>query len=425
VIDIRTRLVAMAGALVVMAVIVDLVRRRRLKEEYSVLWLLTAVVLLVLAGWLEALQWITVKIGGVAPSSTLFFFGLLFAFMMLLHFSVRVSALERKLTSLVQEIGLMGVQPGKRPPDGDGDGEAADAGAEADAEADAAAREAARSLPPVRGGSPRLAVIVPCFNDGALAEEAVASIDEDEPVELVVVDDGSTDPDTLERLSAMEARGVQVVRRDNGGLGAARTTGLRATTAEYVYPLDSDDLMVPGALAAMADALERHPEAGFVWGDYELFGDYEGYYSSPDRWLPWTLTYVNPYPVLSMFRRDVIERMGGWEGWAYEDWDLWLRLIDAGIEGVPAGRAVYRRRLHGSSRLLGDARRRHQELYAELQRRNARVFGRRGELRRAERPALWKRAAYPVLFGARKVVPFRVEAFLQRTMMRLGTGLPG
>jgi glycosyltransferase involved in cell wall biosynthesis len=404
VIDVRTRLVAMAGALVVMLMIVDLVRRRRLKEEYSVLWLVTSAVLLVLAGWTEALQWITDTIGGVAASSTLFFFGLLFAFMMLLHFSVRISALERRLTALVQEIGLMGVQAGDPPRE---------------------RAEESRDLPPVRGGSPRIAVIVPCYNDGALAEEAVASVDEDEPVELVVVDDGSTDPDTLERLKAMEDRGVQVVRRENGGLGAARTTGLRTTKAEYVYPLDSDDLMVPGALAAMADELDAHPDAGFAWGDYELFGDYDGYYSSPERWLPWTLTYVNPYPVLSMFRRDVIERMGGWEGWAYEDWDLWLRLIDAGIDGVPVGRAVYRRRLHGSSRLLGDARRKHQELFTELQRRNRGVFERRAELRRAERPALWKRAVYPVLFGARKIVPFRIEAFLQRTMMRLGTGLPG
>ncbi|MEA2442733.1 MAG: hypothetical protein QOJ12_25, partial [Thermoleophilales bacterium] len=378
-IDIRTRLVAMAGALAVLLMIVELVRRRRLKEEYSVLWLATSVVLLVLAGWTEALQWITNTIGGVAASSTLFFFGLLFAFMMLLHFSVRISALERRLTALVQEIGLMGVRPGERPESPDDS-------------------EAAESLPPVRGGSPRLAVIVPCFNDGALAEEAVASIQEDEPVELVVVDDGSTEPDTLKRLAAMEERGVQVVRRENGGLGAARTTGLHTTKAEYVYPLDSDDLMVPGALAAMADALDSRPEAGFAWGDYELFGDYDGYYSSPDRWLPWTLTYVNPYPVLSMFRRSTIERVGGWEGWAYEDWDLWLRLVDAGIAGVPVERAVYRRRLHGSSRLLGDARRRHQELYTELRRRNESVFARREELRRLERPAVWKRVAYPVLF---------------------------
>ena len=63
--------------------------------------------LLVLAIWYELLRWITTRSAASLPSSTLFFFGLLFVFFMLLHFSVRVSALERRLTALVQEIGLL------------------------------------------------------------------------------------------------------------------------------------------------------------------------------------------------------------------------------------------------------------------------------------------------------------------------------
>jgi hypothetical protein len=53
---------------------------------------------------------ITSAIGAVLPTSTLFFFGLIFALLMLLHFSVRVSALERRVTMLVQEVGLMNVK---------------------------------------------------------------------------------------------------------------------------------------------------------------------------------------------------------------------------------------------------------------------------------------------------------------------------
>jgi glycosyltransferase involved in cell wall biosynthesis len=274
-------------------------------------------------------------------------------------------------------------------------------------------------------GAARVALIVPCYDDGALAEEAIGTVREDEPVEVVVVDDGSAEPETLERLAALEGRGVNVVRRENGGLGAARTTGLQATSAPLVYPLDADDRLEPNALGAMADVLDAHRDAGFVWGDYVLFGDYGGRYRSPERWLPWTLTYVNPYPVSSMFRREVLERAGGWTGRAYEDWDLWLRLVAQGVEGMRVDRVVYRRRLHGEGRLLVQARRRHQQLYAELQRRNADVFARRAELRRQESPAVWKRVVYPVLFGRRNVVPVRIEAFLQRMMMRMGTGLPG
>jgi len=271
----------------------------------------------------------------------------------------------------------------------------------------------------------RVAVIIPCHNDGRLAEEAVASIQEEEPVEVVVVDDGSTDAETLERLDVLAQAGVRIVRRENGGLGAARSTGLEATSAPLVYPLDADDLLEPGALAAMAKVLEDNPEAGFTWGDYTVFGNYQGRYRSPDRFLPWTLTYVNPYPVSSMFRRDVLERAGGWHGWAYEDWDLWLRLAGLDVSGVATDRLVYRRRLHGDSRLLAQARERHQELYAEITRRNAKVVSRRRELRAAERPAMWKRLVYPIVFGSRSVLPVRLEAILQRAMLRFGGGLPG
>jgi hypothetical protein len=111
----KVQIIAILGSLALLMLVIDLVRRRRLKEEYSFLWVVTAVGLLILAAWLDLLRWLTDAIGGVAPSSTIFFFALLFVFCMLLHFSVRVSSLERRLTALVQEIGIMGV----RSPDGD------------------------------------------------------------------------------------------------------------------------------------------------------------------------------------------------------------------------------------------------------------------------------------------------------------------
>ena len=93
---IETRIIAVGASLGILALVVELVRRRRLKEEYSVLWVLTALVLLVLSLWYALLLKITTLIGAVLPSSTLFFFGLVFALLMLLHFSVRVSSMERR-----------------------------------------------------------------------------------------------------------------------------------------------------------------------------------------------------------------------------------------------------------------------------------------------------------------------------------------
>jgi hypothetical protein len=110
----NTRLIAIGGSLLLLVFIVELVRRRRLKEEYSVLWIATGLVLLLLSVWYSLLVKVTNLIGGVAPSSTLFFFGLLFVMAMLLHFSVRTSQLERRLTALIQEVGLLSAKHPER-----------------------------------------------------------------------------------------------------------------------------------------------------------------------------------------------------------------------------------------------------------------------------------------------------------------------
>ena len=119
--DPKLRVIAVGGSLLMLGIVLELVRRRRLKEEYSVLWVVTAIALLVLAIWYELLEGVTKAIGAVVPTSTLFFFGLMFVILMLLHFSVRVSALERRMTSLVQELGLMSVRTGANdaPPRGE------------------------------------------------------------------------------------------------------------------------------------------------------------------------------------------------------------------------------------------------------------------------------------------------------------------
>jgi hypothetical protein len=114
--DPKLRVIAVAGSVVVFGFVLELVRRRRLKEEYSLLWVVTAIVLMLLSVWDGLLDNVSKLIGAAAPQSTLFFFGLMFVVLMLLHFSVRISALERRITSLVQELGLLGLA-GRRLPD--------------------------------------------------------------------------------------------------------------------------------------------------------------------------------------------------------------------------------------------------------------------------------------------------------------------
>jgi glycosyltransferase involved in cell wall biosynthesis len=258
-----------------------------------------------------------------------------------------------------------------------------------------------------RTGGPRITVIVACFNDGPIAHEAVASLDGQEPVELVVVDDASTDPATAKALDALRDRRINVLRHEvNQGLSAARMTGLRATSGPFVFPLDSDDLVAPGALTLLAEALQSRPELAVVFADYAEFGTRRRMVTVPARLDPYRVAYRNEYPVSSMFRRSALERVGGWRDVAglvgYEDWNLWMTLAEHGEQGVHvgAGTVALQRRMHGS-RMLGDASRRHRELYGHLRQLHPALFADiRAHRRASDLPPL-KRTLYPVLYGSR------------------------
>jgi hypothetical protein len=102
------RVIGIVGSLGLLVLILELVRRRQLKEEYTVLWVITGVVLLVLAAWEGLLRLIAEAIGASSEASMLYFFGIIFVMLLLLHFSVRVSRLERRVISMMQEIALLG-----------------------------------------------------------------------------------------------------------------------------------------------------------------------------------------------------------------------------------------------------------------------------------------------------------------------------
>jgi glycosyltransferase involved in cell wall biosynthesis len=271
----------------------------------------------------------------------------------------------------------------------------------------------------------RIAVVIPCYNDGPLLREALDSVIEEEPVEIVVVDDCSTDPGTGALLGELSAEGVHVERLDsNCGAAAARTIGLRTTRAPFLFPLDADDLAIPGALGAMADVLESKPDAAACFGDYAEFGDSDIVRAVPEVLDPFRIAYTNEYPVSAMFRRDVLETVGGWNGngftgSGYEDWNLWMTLAERGFTCVHMGegRLTYRRRMRGE-RKLTRSKRRHRELYGELRHLHPRLFETLGEHRRESKLRPLRKRLYPVVYGGRR--RFRFEPYVKRLLDHLG-----
>jgi hypothetical protein len=103
----RQRVVAILVAVGMLALVVEMVRRRKLREEYSWLWVITAAVLLVLALCYPLLLWLTQLVGAAAPPSALFFGGLLFVMVLSLTFSVRLSSLTVRTRKLAQRMAML------------------------------------------------------------------------------------------------------------------------------------------------------------------------------------------------------------------------------------------------------------------------------------------------------------------------------
>jgi glycosyltransferase involved in cell wall biosynthesis len=245
-----------------------------------------------------------------------------------------------------------------------------------------------------------IAVIVPCFNDGATLLDAVRSAQQQDRIdELVVVDDGSTDPGTVEVFRSLERDGVRVVHRANGGLGAARMTGVQATSADCVFCLDADDRLLPGALSALAAALDSEPKLALVWGDYQLFGDREWRQQTAHSLDPWQISYQNDIPASVLIRRSAVLTSGGWQlRGGYEDWDLLMALAERGERGRRVPIVAYEYRQHGV-RMLGESATRHGEIYALLRSRHPHLFAdRRRSWLHSDAPFAL-RLSLPVIFA--------------------------
>lgn len=258
-----------------------------------------------------------------------------------------------------------------------------------------------------QGGEPpaRVTVVLPCYNDGALLVEAIGSIQESEPVDVIVVDDCSTAAETKALIDRLSTEGTRVLRHsENRGLSEARNTGLKAARTPYILPLDADDLAVSGVLAVMADRLDLEPQAAVCFGDYLEFGTHEIVRAVPTQLDAFRLAYVNEYPATSLFRRSVLLSVGGWRslGAGYEDWDLWLTLVEHGNLGLHLGpgELTYRRRYHGE-RMLNAAKREHRHLYRRLRLDHPGVFREINRHRRASDLPLHRKLLYPIVYGSR------------------------
>lgn len=177
---------------------------------------------------------------------------------------------------------------------------------------------------------PRISVIIPAYNAAGWVARAIESalVQTRPPHEVIVVDDGSSD-DTADVASAFGPR-IQVVRQSNGGPASARNTGIHASTGDWIALLDADDTWLPRKLE-LQSLLMDDPKVGIIHARQTIK---RGVAMPPH--LSFELLWENNCIIAStvLLRRTCYDQVGGFDPdpnlIGVEDYNLWLRIADAG-----------------------------------------------------------------------------------------------
>ncbi len=181
--------------------------------------------------------------------------------------------------------------------------------------------------------TPTVSIVIPYYNHGAFIDETIKSINcipNKGDYEVIIVNDGSTDEYSNERLLDIEKTGFyKVIQQKNQGVCAARNKAIENARGKFILPVDSDNRLQPEYLEEALSVFEQHKDVMVVYCDYNLFGAETGIRKSGQFNLQRLMLY-NFIDNCSMFRRELIEQIGGYDDTfpnivGVEDWELWLR----------------------------------------------------------------------------------------------------
>lgn len=212
-------------------------------------------------------------------------------------------------------------------------------------------REPAGTLPQAPMQGPKVSVLICTYNRAELLPQAVASARaQGWPCEIVVVNDGSQDG-TRAWLDAQED--LVVLHQENRGKPTALNAGMLALTGDALLILDDDDLLLPGAIALLAQALFSNPTLSCVFGDSVVF---DGESGRPGDWRPASrlpashavqgcVTLIPGMPGACLIRRSAQDQAGEYDPSMVrgQDMDMFLRLAQVGPFGsLPLATFLYR-----------------------------------------------------------------------------------
>lgn len=209
---------------------------------------------------------------------------------------------------------------------------------------------------------PSVTIVITSHNRGQLLAESLSSALEQQydKLEVVLVDDGSSDSTTLGIVEAARSLPrVRVIQQANAGLGAARNAGVRSSSSEFIMCLDDDDILAPTYVKKCAERLLDDSSLGVVYSLARKFGTVNKAWDLPE-FSTEAMVFGNVVFAAGLFRRSDWLTVGGYSEDLphYEDYDFWIRLLMLGRGFARVPEELFFYRVGHASRLRRDDPRR-------------------------------------------------------------------
>lgn len=199
----------------------------------------------------------------------------------------------------------------------------------------------------LKKNQPLVSIVMPIYNYGKMFQKSLESVFKStyKNIELVIVNDGSTDDYVLNKLNSLKDHpNIKIINQNNAGPANARNTGIKNSTGEYILPLDSDDMISPDYIQTCLNIIKKDKTISPVYCDTNHVGEINGVEVRPE----WSKERLLQGPFIvncSMFSRDAYNSTNGYDetmnGW--EDYDLWVQMMVNGYVGkrIPKPMFIY------------------------------------------------------------------------------------
>lgn len=201
-----------------------------------------------------------------------------------------------------------------------------------------------------------VSIIIPCYNHGKFLPETIDSLKsiDSQKVEIIIVNDGSTDIETIKVLDELQSKGYSIINKKNEGLGAARNTGIKESKGKYILPLDSDNKIELEYITSALNIFNSDSNVDVVYSDKFLFGIIQKEDKLPDFNLQ-KMMLENYIDACAFFKKELWIKLQGYDEkmpyMGYEDWDYWLRASFAGAKFYHIPKCLFHYRVEHSSML--------------------------------------------------------------------------